>query len=85
MSQPMQASAMLWPTVRRAPSVKSWRPSTRKLSSMTPMMPDSPAATCSTTALATPGWRRKSLPNLIVYFALQRYFIAGLTIGAEKG
>ncbi len=25
------------------------------------------------------------LPTLIVYFALQRYFIAGLTIGAEKG
>jgi len=24
-------------------------------------------------------------PTLIVYFALQRYFIAGLTIGAEKG
>lgn len=26
-----------------------------------------------------------ALPTLIVYFALQRYFIAGLTIGAEKG
>jgi multiple sugar transport system permease protein len=26
-----------------------------------------------------------ALPTLFVYFALQRYFIAGLTIGAEKG
>jgi multiple sugar transport system permease protein len=26
-----------------------------------------------------------ALPTLIVYLALQRYFIAGLTIGAEKG
>ncbi|MFT4039271.1 MAG: carbohydrate ABC transporter permease [Thermomicrobiales bacterium] len=26
-----------------------------------------------------------ALPTLIVYFTLQRYFIAGLTIGAEKG
>ena len=26
-----------------------------------------------------------ALPTLIVYFALQRYFIAGLTVGAEKG
>ena len=26
-----------------------------------------------------------ALPTLLVYFALQRYFIAGLTIGAEKG
>jgi multiple sugar transport system permease protein len=26
-----------------------------------------------------------AMPTLIVYFALQRYFIAGLTIGAEKG
>jgi multiple sugar transport system permease protein len=26
-----------------------------------------------------------ALPTLIVYFALQRYFIAGLTIGADKG
>jgi multiple sugar transport system permease protein len=26
-----------------------------------------------------------ALPTLIVYFALQRYFISGLTIGAEKG
>jgi multiple sugar transport system permease protein len=26
-----------------------------------------------------------ALPTLIVYFSLQRYFIAGLTIGAEKG
>ena len=26
-----------------------------------------------------------ALPTLIVYFALQRYFIAGLTLGAEKG
>jgi multiple sugar transport system permease protein len=26
-----------------------------------------------------------ALPTLIVYFALQRYFIAGLSIGAEKG
>jgi ABC-type glycerol-3-phosphate transport system permease component len=26
-----------------------------------------------------------ALPALIVYFALQRYFIAGLTIGPEKG
>ncbi len=26
-----------------------------------------------------------ALPTLVVYFALQRYFIAGLTIGAEKG
>src|SRR5215207_3591635 len=26
-----------------------------------------------------------ALPTLIVYFALQRYFTAGLTIGAEKG
>ena len=26
-----------------------------------------------------------ALPTLIVYFALQRYFIAGLTIGTEKG
>jgi multiple sugar transport system permease protein len=26
-----------------------------------------------------------ALPTLIVYFALQRYFVAGLTIGAEKG
>ena len=26
-----------------------------------------------------------AVPTLIVYFALQRYFIAGLTIGAEKG
>ena len=26
-----------------------------------------------------------ALPTLIVYIALQRYFIAGLTIGAEKG
>ena len=26
-----------------------------------------------------------ALPTLIVYFALQRFFIAGLTIGAEKG
>ena len=25
------------------------------------------------------------LPTLIIYIALQRYFIAGLTIGAEKG
>ena len=26
-----------------------------------------------------------ALPTLIVYFALQRYFISGLTIGADKG
>ncbi|MEZ4507659.1 MAG: carbohydrate ABC transporter permease [Thermomicrobiales bacterium] len=26
-----------------------------------------------------------ALPTLVVYFALQRYFISGLTIGAEKG
>jgi ABC-type maltose transport system permease subunit len=26
-----------------------------------------------------------ALPTLIVYFSLQRYFISGLTIGAEKG
>ena len=26
-----------------------------------------------------------ALPTLVVYFALQRYFIAGLTVGAEKG
>jgi multiple sugar transport system permease protein len=26
-----------------------------------------------------------ALPTLIVYFAIQRYFIAGLTIGADKG
>jgi len=26
-----------------------------------------------------------ALPTLAVYFALQRYFIAGLTVGAEKG
>ena len=26
-----------------------------------------------------------ALPTLIVYVVLQRYFIAGLTIGAEKG
>jgi ABC-type glycerol-3-phosphate transport system permease component len=26
-----------------------------------------------------------ALPTLIVYFAWQRYFISGLTIGAEKG
>ena len=26
-----------------------------------------------------------AFPTLVVYFALQRYFIAGLTIGAEKG
>lgn len=26
-----------------------------------------------------------ALPTLIVYFALQRYFISGLTLGAEKG
>ncbi len=26
-----------------------------------------------------------ALPTLLVYFALQRYFVAGLTIGAEKG
>ena len=26
-----------------------------------------------------------ALPTLLVYFALQRYFISGLTIGAEKG
>ncbi len=26
-----------------------------------------------------------ALPTLVVCFSLQRYFIAGLTIGAEKG
>jgi len=26
-----------------------------------------------------------ALPTLIVFFALQRYFVAGLTVGAEKG
>ncbi len=26
-----------------------------------------------------------ALPTLIVYLALQRYFIAGLTVGSEKG
>jgi ABC-type glycerol-3-phosphate transport system permease component len=26
-----------------------------------------------------------ALPTLIVYLLLQRYFISGLTIGAEKG
>jgi ABC-type glycerol-3-phosphate transport system permease component len=26
-----------------------------------------------------------ALPTLLVYFGLQRYFIAGLTIGSEKG
>ncbi len=26
-----------------------------------------------------------ALPTLLVYFALQRYFISGLTVGAEKG
>jgi ABC-type maltose transport system permease subunit len=26
-----------------------------------------------------------ALPTLIVFIALQKYFIAGLTIGAEKG
>jgi ABC-type maltose transport system permease subunit len=26
-----------------------------------------------------------ALPTLIVYLALQRYFISGLTIGTDKG
>ncbi len=51
-SQPMQASVMLWPYDQRgADRCRSWRPSTRKLSSITPMMPRSPAATCSAIAL----------------------------------
>jgi ABC-type glycerol-3-phosphate transport system permease component len=37
----------------------------------------------SSTAERTSGF--VALPTLIVYFLLKRYFIAGLTIGAEKG
>ncbi len=39
-------------------------PSRRKLSSMTPVRPRSPAATCSAMQAVTGGWRRWSLPLL---------------------
>jgi hypothetical protein len=39
-------------------------PSRRKLSSITPVRPRSPAATCSAIEAATTGWRRWSLPLL---------------------
>lgn len=43
-SQPMQASVIDWPKVRRRGSTSSWRPSTMKLSTITPTMPRWPAA-----------------------------------------
>jgi hypothetical protein len=60
----MQASVTLWPYVSVSGGPGSCLPSTRKLSSITPVRPRSPAVTCSAIAAATAGWRRWSLPLL---------------------
>ena len=45
-------------------SSRSWRPATRKDSSITPTIDRCPAAICSATAAATAGWRSGCLPLL---------------------
>ena len=43
---------------------RSWRPATRKDSSITPTIASLPAAICAATSAATAGWRSGSLPLL---------------------
>ena len=54
----MQASVMLWPYTKGVADDWFCLPSTRWLSSITPQMLRSPAATCAATSPATAGWLR---------------------------
>src|SRR6185312_9146564 len=52
-SQPRQASVMLWPKRSGRPGSRSLRPSTRCVSTITPTMRCSPAASCPAMSRAT--------------------------------
>src|SRR5690606_35024640 len=62
--QPRQASVMDTPWRRGTPGFRSWRPASRWLSIMTPMMRDSPWASWRATSCATSTWRSWALFEL---------------------
>ena len=56
-AQPMQASVMDTPQAGDTPGLRSWRPSARWLSIITPVMRRSPPAICAATSAPTSIWR----------------------------